>query len=150
MCKRRISGFRKAMTKYRCECSDEHIIESGISIEDGKKVMAKLIDKGIFPDGIFAASDRIAIGAMKVLKSNGYRIPEDCRVMGFSESSLAEVVEPSLSTVTQPTREMGRKSAELMLRLLESDVNMEPESIKLNGKLVIRDSTAAKNASNLI
>jgi DNA-binding LacI/PurR family transcriptional regulator len=142
MCKRRISGFKKAMSKFCIDCSDENIVEAGIGIEDGERVMTELLEKGIVPDGIFAASDRIAIGAIRVLKTHGYKIPEDCKVMGFSESSLAEVVEPPLSTVAQPTIEMGRISAELMLKLLETDVNMEPETITLNGKLIIRESTS--------
>jgi LacI family transcriptional regulator len=139
--KRRVDGFRKAMFKHCKDCSDEHIVESGITIEDGKNSMQQLIDNSIIPDGIFASSDRIAIGAMKVLKSHGYKIPEDCRVMGFSESNLADVVEPSLSTVAQPTIEMGRKTAELMIQQLESETYIEPETIKLNGRLVIREST---------
>ncbi|MDF1573230.1 MAG: LacI family DNA-binding transcriptional regulator [Bacteroidales bacterium] len=139
--KRRIEGFKKAMTKYCKHCNDLQIIESGISLEDGRKTMQILIEQSIVPDGIFASSDRLAIGAIQVLKENGYKVPEDCRVMGFSESTLATIIEPQLSTVTQPTKEMGKKTAEMMIRLLESEVALEPETIKLNGKIKVRQST---------
>ena len=99
----------------------------------------------IDPDGNWFWESKEIRNTIKVLKSYGYKVPDDCKVIGFSESSLADVVEPSLSTVAQPTIEMGRKTAELMLRLIESDVQIEPESILLNGKLVIRESSQIKN-----
>ena len=141
MSKRRIEGFKKAMSKHCKSCSESQIIESGLSIDDGRKTMHDLIEQSVVPDGIFASSDRIAIGAIQVLKKHGYRVPDDCRVMGFSESTHATVIEPPLSTVTQPTEEMGRKTAEMMIRILESDVPIKSETIKLNGKLTIREST---------
>jgi len=145
MSKRRIEGFKKAMSKHCKSCSESQIIESGLSIDDGRKTMLDLIQRAVVPDGIFASSDRIAVGAIQVLKKHGYRVPEDCRVMGFSESTLATVIEPPLSTVTQPTKEMGRKTAEMMIRVLESEVPIEPETIILNGKLTIRQSTILTN-----
>jgi len=139
--KKRINGFKRAMAKHCKNCSEENIIESGLSIEDGQRTMQSLLDKGIVPDGIFASSDRLAIGVIQVLKRNGYRIPQDCRVMGFSESNLSTVIEPALSTVTQPTEEMGRLAAETMLRILDSEEHIESQTITLNGKLKIQAST---------
>jgi len=139
--KKRIDGFKRAMVKHCKSCSENNIIESGLSIEDGQRTMQKLLDDGIVPDGIFASSDRIAIGVIQVLKKNGYRVPHDCRVMGFSESNLSTVIEPALSTVTQPTEEMGSLAAKVMLRILDSEEQIESQTITLNGKLKIQEST---------
>ena len=77
--------------------------------------MNSLIQSQNLPDGIFAVNDPTALGAMKALKKNGIKIPQDIGIVGFSETLIAELVQPSLTSVVQPTYQMGEVAAELLL-----------------------------------
>lgn len=137
----RINGFRRALEKHRIPCEDHQIIETGIDIEDGERVMEGIIRKGNMPDAIFATNDPTALGAIKVLKKHGYKIPEDVKIAGFSNSKTAEIVEPNLTSVEQPTFEMGRTAARLLLEQITATGNREPRKIVMDGRLMIRESS---------
>ncbi|TAM96738.1 MAG: LacI family transcriptional regulator [Chitinophagaceae bacterium] len=146
--KERIRGFKRAMEKYRCPCEDRQIIETSFSIEGGERAMEALIQQDNIPDAVFATNDLIAIGAMRVSKKHGLKIPKDIGFVGFSNSKMAEVVEPSLTSVDQPTYEMGRTAAMLLLEELTSTGNINPKTIILDGKLVVRESSLNKKKNS--
>lgn len=137
----RIRGYRKAMDKFSVPYTDDYIIETGFFIEEGQKVMEKLLAEGNIPDAIFATNDPTAIGAMKAIKKAGMKIPDDIALVGFSESKMAEVVDPPLTSVSQPTFEIGRTAAELLLRQIEADGFATSKTVVLNGKLNVRGSS---------
>ena len=95
-------------------------------------------------------NDPVAIGAMKTLQKNKIRIPEDMVVVGFSESKEAFIVEPNLTSVEQPTFEMGRNAAQLLLEQIKHNVNNEDKmlskSIILDAKLNIRESSLRRTS----
>jgi LacI family transcriptional regulator len=140
----RAKGFADALRKHHLPVSGSSIIESGLFVDDGYRCMQKLIDTGHLPDAVFAVNDPTAIGAIKALKKNGLRIPHDVAVAGFSESSLAELIDPALTSVMQPTFEMGIKTAQLLLQQIKGNEPGRNETIVLNGKLNIRESSARK------
>jgi DNA-binding LacI/PurR family transcriptional regulator len=140
----RIKGYKHAMEKFKLEYSEDMIIESGYTIEKGEEIARKLLEQGNIPEAIFAASDRVAIGAIKVFRKAGYRVPEDIGVVGFSESSLVNIFEPSLTSVAQPIAKMGEQAALLMLKAVETD-HPEPETISMSGKLNVRESSVKKS-----
>ena len=90
------------------------------------------------PDAIFSVNDPIAVGCMLELRKRGLRIPQDMAVAGFSESPIGRIME--LTSVLQPTFEMGRMAARRLLRLM-ADVATPIETIILDGKLNVRKST---------
>jgi LacI family transcriptional regulator len=137
----RILGFSDALKKHRFPVNPELIIETGLMIADGERVIQKLIDNNNLPEAIFCVNDMTAIGAMKKLKQNGYKIPEDVALAGFTETKTAELLEPQLTSVAQPTFEMGQIAAKLMLEKINSKGNFIPQKIVLNGRLNIRDSS---------
>lgn len=137
----RIRGFKKAMEKHGLPSDDRQVVESGIFIEDGERTMEELLREGRIPEAIFATNDPTAIGAMKVLKKHGFRIPEDIGIVGFSNTKMAEIIEPALTSVEQPTTEMGRIAAELLLEQITAVVPPDPRTIILDGQLIIRDSS---------
>jgi DNA-binding LacI/PurR family transcriptional regulator len=89
-------------------------------------------------DGLCAASDLIAIGAMRALREHGLRVPEDVAVTGFDDIPLAASVSPPLSTVQQDTKQAGHLLVEKLLALIEGKP-VEGESIAV--KQVLRDSS---------
>ena len=93
------------------------------------------------PDAIFAVNDMTAIGAMKELKKNGLKIPGDVALVGFTESQIAQLIEPPLTSVAQPTNEIGRTAALLLLDQIANKGIFVPQTIILNGRLNIRESS---------
>lgn len=91
------------------------------------------------PDAIFAVNDPTAIGAMKVLKKNGLKIPGDVALVGFTVSQLAPLIDPPLTSVAQPTHEIGRTAARLLLDQLENKGIFVPQTVILNGRLNVRE-----------
>ena len=72
------------------------------------------------------------------------RIPQDIALVGFSESRMTEVVDPPLTSVSQPTFEIGRTAAELLLRQIAADGFATPKIVILDGKLNVRASSTAE------
>jgi LacI family transcriptional regulator len=141
LAKNRIRGFQDAHKKHRLKIPDSYIIPSDFMIEDGERVAMEIIENDNIPDAIFAAGDLTAIGAMKVFKKHGYKIPEDIAFVGFSEQSLARHVDPPLTSVAQPTFEIGRTAAKLLIAQIENKGVFVPQTITLSGKLNIRSSS---------
>ena len=137
----RIRGFKKALDKHRIPYNSNCIIETGLFIEEGDAVVEKLIRENNLPEAFFCINDPVAIGAMKALKRNKYKIPGDVAIVGFTESRMVEVVDPPLTSVIQPTFEMGRKAAEILLKQISAKEIEEAETIILEGKLNIRESS---------
>jgi DNA-binding LacI/PurR family transcriptional regulator len=141
----RKKGFINALKKHKIEVSDNKIIQTGLMISDGEKAMEALILSNNLPDAIFAVNDPTAIGAMKTLKKHGYRIPEDVALVGFTESKLAELIDPPLTSVAQPTFEIGQTTAKLLLEQIECKGAYTPKTVVLEGKLNIRASSIKVN-----
>jgi len=104
----------------------------------GVKGMRALLDREPAIDGVFAASDAVAAGALEALREAGRTVPGDVGVVGFDDSSWATRTQPALSTVHQPAREIGRHAAELVLRQVRGEEH--PESLILDTPVIWRDS----------
>jgi DNA-binding LacI/PurR family transcriptional regulator len=137
----RKNGYMDAHRKHKIPLNEGSIIETGLMIADGERVMEKLINANNLPDAIFAVNDPTAIGAMKMLKKHGYKIPEDVALVGFTETKLAELIDPPLTSVAQPTKEIGRTAAQLLLEQIEAKGIIVPQTVILNGRLNVRESS---------
>jgi LacI family transcriptional regulator len=137
----RKNGFIDAHRKHKLPFDEGSIIETGLMINDGERVMEKLINEKNIPEAIFAVNDPAAIGAMKMLKKYGFKIPEDVALVGFTESKLAPLIDPPLTSVAQPTKEIGRTAAMLLLEQIETKGIFVPQTVILNGRLNIRESS---------
>ncbi len=136
----RIQGFKKAMRKHKVPIENYKIIETGLLAKEGMEIIEDLIFNHDIPDAFFCVNDMIALGAIKKLKDNGYRVPEDVAFVGFTETSMAELVTPQLSSVKQPTYEMAKKAGELLIERIENS-EAEIETVIINGELNIRKSS---------
>jgi LacI family transcriptional regulator len=136
----RRKGFIDALKKHNLCYGDEQIIPAGITIEDGKHAMQEIINSQNLPEAIFAITDPTAIGAMLVLKENKIKIPDDIGVVGFSESRFSDVIEPSLTTVQQPTYEMGQTAANIILQEIESNIKIS-QTLTLGGSFKLKKSS---------
>jgi DNA-binding LacI/PurR family transcriptional regulator len=141
ICRRRKMGYESALRGYNIDPSGK-IMEGGMHERNGYESMSKLIENNIIPGAIFAVNDPVAIGAFKRLKEEGIKIPGQVGIMGFSNNPITELVDPPLTTVEQPAFEMGKTAAELLIKQITGQkIDMESKELKLNTRLVIRQST---------
>lgn len=93
------------------------------------------------PTGIYASCDESAIGFIKVVRAAGLRVPEDVSVIGFDGIEFADYVEPTLTTFRQPLHELGRKGADVLLKMIRQDMSPEDWNVRLPLTLLERDTT---------
>ena len=135
----RSEAYKALSRKYGFDQDDELTVQGDFTFESGEREMPKLLTLKKRPTAIFAASDYMAIGAMRVIKSQGLSIPKDIAVMGFDNTLEAAYVEPSLTTIRQPLQEMGEKAVDLAIRSM-NDENFEPQTLALKPELMKRQS----------
>ena len=114
------------------------VLDGDDTLEGGYRLTAALLAQGLPCDAIFACNDLMAVGALRALRQFGVAVPEAVEVIGFDDIDLARLVEPPLSTVSQPALEMGARSAELLLRLMAGGA---PETTVMEPRLVLRGTT---------
>lgn len=140
--KHRLNAYMDALTKHNLPVDEDYIIYGGFSEDDGVMSAHRLLQiKQKMPDAIFAVNDPVAIGAITCLKENGYRIPGDIGIAGFSDDRVSSFIEPPLTTVRQPTYEMGKKVMELLMSEIENGFESNGGNVyTLETELIIRDS----------
>ncbi len=133
----RLTGYLAALHE-RGVISDASLIAEGDFTEaDGYRAMQQLMMRR--PDALFAASDMMAIGAMRALREAGLRVPEDVAVVGFDDLPQSARTEPPLTTVRQPTYRLGTTAVDSLLDLIEYP-DSSPRRIVLPTELVVRAS----------
>jgi LacI family transcriptional regulator len=137
---KRLHGYTDALAQNNIPFKKSYIIHSGMTQEDGTKDVSKILAIKPLPDAIFAVNDRKAIGAMLALRRYGYKIPQHIGIVGFLNAPMSEVVSPSLTTVEQAAYEIGAKSCQLLIQHIKSP-DMEPQTIMMPSKLIIRESS---------
>lgn len=141
ICRNRRLGYEKALTESGAEFNSV-VIEGGMHESDGYEHVNKMIQMGINRCAIFAVNDPVAVGAVKRLKEFGIKIPQQVGIVGFSNNPITEMISPQLTTVEQPAFEMGKRAAEILIKEIEDeDKIIAPSDIKLETKLIIREST---------
>jgi LacI family transcriptional regulator, gluconate utilization system Gnt-I transcriptional repressor len=117
----REAGFRAAVAKAGLEVREDWVSTMPMELSSGVELARRVAEMSSKPDALFAASDVIASGFILECNRLGVRVPDDIAVTGFDDAPLAEVIEPQLSTVHVPQREIGRLSAGLILRRLAGE-----------------------------
>jgi DNA-binding LacI/PurR family transcriptional regulator len=133
----RLTGFREAMARNGFPYVP--VVEGGFTAASGHAAMARLLAEHPDVDGVFAANDLMAQGAVDVLLEHGLRVPGDVAVVGFDDSAPALACRPQLTTVRQPVEAMAAKMAEVLITSLE-DPELRPTSVIFEPELVIRGS----------
>ena len=136
----RLEGYREALEHAGVEVAEELIGYGDFSESSGAAAMAQLLDRRGDLDAVFAASDPMALGAMRVIKESGRRIPDDVAVVGFDDSPVGPHTDPPLSTVHQPVEEMGHRMTRLLLARISGDPVTDLSAI-LPTRLIVRDSS---------
>jgi DNA-binding LacI/PurR family transcriptional regulator len=129
-------GYRLALEQAGITIDPRLTIPAYFDVHSAQAATRSAIDRGIGFDAVFAASDLIAIGAIRALTSSGWRVPEDVSVVGYDNISAAGLVTPRLTTIDQDANLAGRM---LVSKLIDTDGG-RGASQRMETSLLIRDS----------
>lgn len=139
--KRRIAGYLDALEAYQL-CSGEELI---VKYEGDENVNYQHIKDLIFkerPDAIISSIEDLALPCYYVCKELNLNIPQDLKIISFSNLNTAPLLNPSLTTITQPAFEMGKEAAAILFRILDKKHFDQNENIVLKSVLIKRESTS--------
>ncbi|WP_373521146.1 LacI family DNA-binding transcriptional regulator [Aquiflexum sp.] len=142
--KKRKEGYLEALAEYNISENNSKVYYTDLTPEMNRQVTLEMLESEDIPDAIFAMIDPLALDVMLVLKEKGIKIPEDIALVGFTNNPTSAVVEPSLTTVSQPGYEMGQLAANHLLDQLDEIVSDDPQSFVLLTTLVERNSSKKK------
>jgi LacI family transcriptional regulator len=138
---KRAKGYLQALQDHQIPVDESLIIEC-VNDNETDAVLIKNLLTEKKPDAVFAAVERYAILTYEICESQGLKIPQDVKVISFSNLQTASLLNPSLSTITQPAFAIGREAATLLLKSLEKkSFQLKNESIVLQSVLIQRAST---------
>ncbi len=142
----RLKGYLDALRHNNQPIDPQLIVNCDTTLKNGLAGAKQLLEQTNGEvDGIFAAIDMVAIGAMMAIKEKGLRIPDDIAVLGFANNQYAPLFEPSLTSIEQPAFEMGQTATRLFLRQV-ADTEAPPVTKVLKTQLVIRNSSKRQAA----
>lgn len=140
--RRRLEAFQRTM-KQLFPDTPELIFNGNFKIEGGRRAAHEILmtQADNLPTAVVAANDLTAIGAINEFESSGLKVPADISVIGFDDIDFAVLTKPSLTTVSLPRNELGRRAVELILKALDNPQE-EGTEIRIPTNLIIRQSTA--------
>ena len=129
----RLAGYRDVVgadptALVRHGAYDEH---------SGVEAMTSMLDDGEKFSAVFCANDEMAYGALQAARIRGVRVPEEVAIVGFDDFGLARVLDPPLTTIRAPAREMGRRAAEFLFEVIDGD---QPRHAVVGVDMVLRRS----------
>ncbi|MBO8163939.1 MAG: LacI family DNA-binding transcriptional regulator [Brevibacillus sp.] len=136
----RKEGYLKALEEYGIPYREEWSIHTDLGFESGQRAMRAFLAQEDKPTAVFCVSDTLAIGALKGIKEEGLRVPQDIAVVGFDNIQFASMMNPTLTTVAQPMYEMGCEAARMLIHKLNHPDD-PLRSVILDHELIIREST---------
>lgn len=136
----RRAGFMDAIKEYNTQNIEYEILEVDFTIENSYKIMKEVFSNKNVPDTVFCVCDAVAFGAMRAAKEFKLQIPKDIAIAGFTNEPASELVDPPLTTVSQPIYEIGRTAAKLLFNQLQNR-DLPAELAVLDSELIIREST---------
>ncbi len=143
--KDRLAGYKEALQVHDIKENPKfihHCYYGGMVFSEIEEVVNKLFTLKVKPDAILTTSDKLTTGILKTLKRRGLKVPDDVALAGFSNTDIAELIDPPLTIVRQPARDMGEAAIDLLLQLIDSKRPVkEFERRMLTPELQIRESS---------
>jgi DNA-binding LacI/PurR family transcriptional regulator len=136
----RCAGYKRALKEAGIKFTAELVVHGDGKPDGAEPAMAQLLALPHRPTAVFCYNDMSALGAMRQIRAAGLGIPEDISVTGFDDLYISQYLEPPLTTVRQPMRQMGRMAMETLLHIF--DGSHSTHNLRVEGQLIIRRSTA--------
>lgn len=138
----RVTGYKRALREAGLGLDPTLIISGHSTSEGGAQATHALLDLPHPPTAIFSGNNLMSIGAVQAITSRGLSVPDDVAVVGFDDFPFpwSDAFRPHLTTVAQPTYDLGRRAAEMLVEML-AGIRPTPQHVVLHGELVIRESS---------
>jgi LacI family transcriptional regulator len=133
----RIRGVQRALAEEGIQYDNELCVTGNYHTEEAYQIVLSMLQKGINFTAIFAMNDMMAFGAKRALEEQGIRIPDEISLVGYDDILFSSII--SLTSVSQPTYELGRNAMVLLLDLIHGRITT-PQHIVLRPSMVIRGS----------
>jgi len=141
--KTRMQGYIDALAKHQVPFDEHLIVDCSNSYEENSIIIKEALT-GLKPDGVFTSVERLAFATYYACYDLKINIPTDLKVISFSSLEIAPLLNPSLTTITQPATEIGEEAARLLFSILDSNANKNtPNEVVLTSKIIKRNSTSA-------
>ena len=147
--KERLNGYLRALSDNNIPRNDDFI-----KIRDFKKRSGIILAEELFknknkPEAIFVANLDLTLGVIISIKNMGLKIPDDIAIIGFDDSDWAQILEPPLTTISQPVYDLGATAAEMLIKNIENNnIKKDKLIVTLNTKLIERGSVKKVNKNN--
>ncbi|TDG00571.1 LacI family DNA-binding transcriptional regulator [Paenibacillus piri] len=138
----RIRGCVQAMQDAGIANDEALTRVGGFSLDTGRAAATGLLTGPEPPTALFACNDLLAIAGIQAAREQGLQVPADLSVVGFDNTILATMIDPSLTTVAQPTQEIGRQAVDLLVQEIRGEKTGKQRAVLLP-ELIVRQSTAA-------
>lgn len=138
----REAGFRHAIREAGLSVDERLILSGNFSVADARNAVAGLLATGLRFDGLIAANDDMAVGAIAAIAAHGLSVPEDVFVAGFDDALCSVTSDPTLTTVRLDTARLTASTANLVIEAIKSGVPLPSDLIvRIDSGLIVRDST---------
>ncbi len=134
----RITGIEHAIADYGAQTAPLQVIEAEYTFQERAKALDQLLANPTPPTAVICGNDVLAVGAVKRAKQLGLAVPEDLSITGFADIEVSELIDPELTTVHVPHREMGIAAAKSLIAMLKTQTPVE--SHLLETRIVNRQS----------
>ena len=138
--KNRKEGYIRALKENKYPVLEENIIKCDTASE-ARAIVPELLKRSRKSDGIFAVNDLTAAEAMKMVKLNGYKVPDDISIVGFTSGMISDLTDPPLTSVRQHGYIVGREAVSLLINNLENGNKIPSRTKVIKTELVVKGST---------
>ena len=141
----RLAGYRAALEAHGLPFDEALVRYVGFGDSEVETIVTDLLR--LSPDAFFTASDRLAASCLATLRQQGVAIPEQTALVGFTNLAVADLLNPSMTTVMQPALEIGQAAAERLLTMIDKKTALAPaDTLRIATRLIARDSTRPRSA----
>lgn len=138
--KGRVAGLHRAMDAIGIPRDQLTFVETQYGFEAGAEAVQDILRRAPDTTLVLCGNDVLAVGAIRGATAMGLAVPDDLSITGFDDIEVAQLSQPALTTVHVPHREMGRRAAETLVEMINSDTM--PDSIELETEICLRGSLA--------
>ena len=141
----RVAGYRQALSQAGIAADENLVFHGSFSVESGQEMAMRALALQPRPSAMFAASNFIAVGALRALDAAGIRVPEEMSMVAFDDLPYSQ--RPFLTVAAQPAYELGKAAATLLLQRIAEPAAADYQDIVLPTEMIVRASTRAAAGS---
>lgn len=139
----RLQGYQQALADNNLIFNPDYVKTGDWEYKTGYKKCKEIFSQKDLPTAIFAFNDLMAAGVIEAANKLGMNVPSDLSVIGFDNREFSYFYKPKLTTIALPLREMGIKSAEILIDVINDNIKIEKKEIKLSCKIIERESVTS-------